>query len=338
MVVTGSASTSFLSRFGFGEFIRFTRLHEWHPGKLPLLLAFAFTLLLSAPTPRHEVLWFVLPYLLTTLYLAVAYMLNNVADAEQDRLAGKSVGMQTRPLRNRLIPIILLAVTGFGIGVPLLSPPATFAMTGCYVLAWIYSFPPRLKEHTVLGPLVAAFAQIPAPALTLAVAWGSLPPSALAYLMVAFLYGLRMIMVHQVLDCDNDRLTGTQTTATVWGIPTIRMLLRVLFGLEVAFTAIYLVLVVKTGLPLALMLCLLWPAFLAILHWRRGGRFRLDSYSYIPLADVHESLLPLLLAVGVATKGTSYAIIGIPLVAILFLDRHLERLVRPLYPWRATGV
>lgn len=312
------------------EIIRFTRLHEWHPGKLPILVGFGLTLSLAAPTPDHNVLWILAAYVLTSLYLATAYMLNNLADAEQDRMADKNIGLEGWAPGIRLVPVVVSAVLGLRIGLALLPPAALAAMIGCYALAWTYSFPPRLKEHVILGPFVAAFAQVPAPALTFALAWGSLPLASLGYLSVAFLYGLRMILVHQLLDSNSDRLTATTTTATVLGIPATRKLVRVMFGLELLSTAVFLFLMVDAGLPTGLLAGLLWPLFLTMIRWKRGKRFQLDGYSYIPLADVHESMIPLLLALSVVMRGGISMIGAFLMVAILFYNRHIERLVRPL--------
>lgn len=312
------------------QLIRFTRLHEWHPGKLPILIGFGFTLSLSAVTAHCKILWILLAYVLTVLYLATAYMLNNLADAEQDGVAKKNIGLEGWSFGIRLVPVVISTVLGFGMGLALLPPAALTSMIGCYVLAWIYSFPPRLKEHVILGPFIAAFAQVPAPALTFALAWGLLPISSLGYLLVAFLYGLRMILVHQLLDYNNDCLTGTHTMATALGILATRKLLFMIFGLELISTSIFLVLLVDAGLPVGLLLGLLWPLFLAILRWQRGECLQLDSYSYIPLADVHESMIPLLLAITVTMHDGISMIGAVILVTIPFYKRHIERLVQPL--------
>jgi 4-hydroxybenzoate polyprenyltransferase len=322
-----------VSRHGsspFREVVRFTRIHEWHAGKLPLVLAFALTLQLAAPASGHKFLWLVASYVLAGLFLASAYMLNNVSDATQDRISNKRVGLEQWTLAKRTIPIVSCVALGFGLGLALLPPLAFGAMAACYALAWTYSFPPRFKEDIVLGPLVAAFAQIPAPALTLAAAWGSLPQVAVAYLLVAFLYGLRMILVHQILDHDNDHLTKTRTTATQLGVANARRLLRVTFAIEILSTMIFLILVLKTKMiPTPLLAVLLWPSVPAVVRWRRGEPFRLDSYRYIPLADLHESLIPLVLAV-TATLREPSMLGAVALITLVFFDRHLDRLVRPM--------
>jgi 4-hydroxybenzoate polyprenyltransferase len=317
------------------DFIHFTRMYQWHPGKMPLILGFAFTMLLAAQGEQHGLMWVLAAYILTCQYLATAYMFNNVADTKQDRIVHKRTGLDGWSYRGRLILVIIFMAIGIGSGVVLLPALAVYALIGCYILfAWCYSFPPRFKEHTVLGPFVAAFAHIPAPALVMAAAFGALPLPVFSYLTVAFLYGLRMILVHQRLDYENDRVTGTHTTVIALGVPAALRLLRWMFVLEVICTAIFLILIVRAGLPMILLITLAWPLFLAILRWIRREPVQLDSYSYIPLADVHESLVPLILAVGVAMRKGNSMIVIIPLVVFLFLNRHIERLIRPLIHWR----
>lgn len=320
----------------WGQLIRFTRFHEWHPGKLPLLLGFALTLRLGTPAPPGGALWVAVSYGLASLYLAFAYMVNNLADADQDRLANKAVGLVGHSPSAAAFAVLVAAALGLGIGLAVLQPAAAGMMIGCYLLAWVYSFPPRLKEHVVLGPLVAAWAQVPAPALVLAAAWGSLPPAAIAYGVVALLYGLRMILVHQLVDHGNDRLTSTRTTATTIGVHATRRVVRLTFGLELVATAVLVALLAGLRLPAVLLAGLAWPLVLAIVRWRRGERVRLDTYAYIPLAEVHESQLPLILAAAVAL-GDGAAMMGASLLVVLpFLSRHLERLVWPLTRWERT--
>lgn len=317
------------------DVIRFTRMYQWHSGKMPLIFGFISTLLLSTTIDSQQgILWIIWAYVLTSLYLATAYMLNNIADRKQDSLVNKRIGLEEWSHRRLSIMVIISVVLGLGIEIVLLPTLAIYAIIGCYILAWVYSFPPRFKEHTVLGPLIAAFAHIPAPALVIAVVWGTLPLSAFAYLVVAFFYGLRMILVHQLLDYENDRVTGTHTTAIALGIPVMLQFLRCMFVLEVFCTIIFLILIVCAGLPMILLISLAWPLFLAILRWIRKEPIRLDSYSYIPLADVHESLIPLILAIGVSIHKGNQMIAIVPLVIFLFFNRHFERLVKPLIRWK----
>jgi len=320
------------------DVIRFSRMYQWHPGKMPFIFGFISILLLTSTIdPQQGILWVIGAYILVSLYLATAYMLNNIADKKQDSLVNKRIGLEGWSHKRLAILVIISAILGMGIGIVLLPAIAVYAMIGCYIFAWTYSFPPRFKEHTVLGPLIAAFAHIPAPALVIAVAWGTLPLSAFAYLIVAFFYGLRMILVHQLLDYENDRVTKTHTTAIVLGVPGTLQFLRWMFVLEILCTIIFLILIVCDGLPVLLLISLAWPLFLAILRWIRREPIQLDSYSYIPLADVHESLIPLILAIGVAIHKGNQMIAIVPFVIFIFFNRHFERLVRPLIRWKETA-
>jgi len=215
---------------------------------------------------------------------------------------------------------------------------AIFALIAFYILfAWCYSFPPRFKEHTILGPFISAFGQMPAPALVIAIAWDTLTLPAISYITVTFFYCLRMLLVHQLLDYENDRLAGTHTTAITLGIPITQRFLQLVFTLEALCTITFLILIVNAGFPVILLISLVWPLFLAILRWYRKEHIQLDSYSYIPLADVHESLVPLILAIGVAIReGTSMVAI-VPLTIFLFLNRHIDRLIRPLIQWKENA-
>ena len=316
------------------DFIHFTRAYQWYHGKMPLMIGFVLTLFLTAPGSQQGILWVLVAYVLTCLYLASAYMLNNIADKKQDSIVNKKIGLEGWSQRKIAIPVIIFAVLCLWIAVVLLPVLAICALIGCYILAWSYSFPPRFKEHAVLGPIFCPIAQIPAPALVVAVAWGSLPMPALIYLMIAYFYFLRMLLVHQLMDYENDCITGTHTTAIALGVPATRRLVQWAFALEVFCTIIFLIFIVHAGLPKILLISLVWLLFLAILRWKRREPIQLYNYSYIPLADVHESLVPIILAISVVIRYGNSMIAIIPLVVILFLNRHIERLVRPLIQWK----
>ena len=316
------------------DFMRFTRAHEWHPGKMPLMLAFVSIMFLFSPSPQQNFLWVILAYVLTSLYLAASYMLNNIADREIDKVANKKTGLDGWSRKKLAIPVVIFAALILLFGIAFLSIPVVIAILGCFILSWSYHMPPRYKEHVILGPIVPAFAQLPAPALVVAVAWGNLPLPALVYLMIMFFYLVRMLFVHHILDYENDKLTGTNTTATKLGVPAVLRLVRFTFVIEMLCLVVFLALIVHYGFPKLLFISLAWPLCLLILRHIRKEPIRLDSYSYIPLADIHESVLPLILAIGVAMREGNMMIAIVPLVIVLFLRRHFERLVVPLLGWK----
>ena len=314
----------------FREFLQFTRIHEWHPGKIPLILGFVFISAVAAPGP-NDLTWVVLAYVLSSLFLATGYMMNNLSDANQDEAVDKPMGLAAVSWRWKIIPVCITTVLGLALGVVCLPPAAIAALVGCHLLAWIYSFPPRLKEHVWLGPLVAAFAQVTAPALTMAAARGSIPPIAGLYLVVTFFYGIRMLMVHQIIDHDNDVQTAIRTTTTILGLFIARRIVRWTFSAELLGSLILVPLAVRAGVPILFVLMLVWTVALALLRWCRGDVLGLESYAYIPLSDVHESVMPLILASALVQRDGGLMIGALLLVLILFAGRHFDRLVRPLF-------
>lgn len=315
------------------EIIHFTRMREWYPGKVPLVLGFILITSLAEPS-SDDLSWLVTAYLLSALYLATGYMLNNLADTEQDRVVHKRMGLDAFALRWRVVPVTVSAAVCLGLGAVILPPAAAACLLGCHILAWTYSFPPRFKEHVLLGPFVAAFAQVTAPALTCAVARGALPAISGLYVVVTFLYGLRMLILHQVIDYDNDIRTSTRTTTTALGLATARNMLRATFVGEFLGLSALVPLLAEAGMPTVLLLALSWPLALAALRWRRGEKLGLDSYAYIPLADVHESLMPLLLAGAMFYReGGILTGAALSLMLFAFANWHVERLVRPLNRW-----
>jgi 4-hydroxybenzoate polyprenyltransferase len=315
------------------EFARFTRAHEWHGGKLPLLLGLVLALEFSQPERLHFTL-FIGYYGVVTLFLACAYMLNNVSDLNQDRQAKKVLALESWSSGLKLFVALAVGLVGVLLGALVFPASAVACLAGCYLLAWIYSFPPRLKESYVFGPLVATVGQFVAPAAVVLIAWGEIDAAATAYVAVLFLYGLRMILVHQIIDLENDTRTGTRTTATELGRPAAIRLLRVAFFLEVLASALLLATVVWNGLSPVLLLALLIPLASLLVRIAWGEPLRLDTYAYIPLADLHESLLPLLLAAGLALKTGGVLWWPFPLLLVLFWKRHFIRLLPPWYMLR----
>jgi len=117
------------------DFIHFTRAYQWYPGKIPLMLGFVLTMLLVITGVQQGLLWFFAAYVFSCLYLAAAYMLNNIADTKQDSIANKRMGLEGWSQGKRAIPVIIFVALGLGVGITLLPVPAICAMIGCYLLA-----------------------------------------------------------------------------------------------------------------------------------------------------------------------------------------------------------
>ena len=322
------------------ELLRFTRAHEWHPGKVPAVVGAACLAAVLEPPAGGPLPAIVATYVLTVLFLAFGYMLNNTADHDSDLRAGKAIGPAgwTRARKAGLTAAVGLAGLS---GAELIVPPAALpGVLTCYLLAWLYSMPPRWKEHVVAGPIVGAFAQAPAPALVVALAWGGLRAPMALYIGALWLYGLRMMLVHQLLDRDNDRRSGTRTTAVVAGVERTRGLVRATLAVEVVALGVCLAgfaLAVGPGWSALPLLLLGWSASVAFLRLRRGERMALYDYSWIPAAALYESALPLTLAGTLAVLQGPEGGVVLLMVVLLFAGRHVERLIAPLLPMKEAN-
>ena len=306
------------------ELLAFTRYQQWHYGKIPLLLTLLFTLHLQTPqllTVAVTIRW----YMILSLFLALAYMLNNLSDFEVDSQVGKALALRTWPTQARWGVTLGTGMAGFFLGRVFLNGWALIALGHCYFLAWIYSFPPRFKENVWLGPLIAAIGQLVAPALVLLVAYRQVTATELCYLALLLLWGLRMILVHQILDRVNDAAAGVSTTVVVIGLERAHRLLWVFFSGEVVLVSLQIVLLLRSGLHWVTLVFLLFELASFLAMKRRGGGLRLDTYDYIPLVDVYEMILPLMLAVSLTIYSGGKLWWSVLLIVLLFGRRYLER-------------
>ena len=312
----------------FLNIAHYSRVYQWHPGKLPIFIGITLTLALEN-NQKINLTWLAGAYALTFLYLASGYMLNNLSDTYHDFAAGKSIGLEN--WKPNSVLLLVISVTAVGIISTILFAPAKIIPWAlfCYTLAFAYSYRPRLKEHVFGGPIVAAFTQIPAPAIAVAIYCDKVSFISVLYIIVAFLFGLRMIFVHHLIDYENDILTGISTTATFFGKKRIYSLLYSFFGVETLLTCILIISIFKTSTQFFMIVFFTIPLVIAIKRALSNKSFRLDSYEYIPLADIHESILPLILTLTIAIKLQREMLFLPPLLILFFLKRYYERIIFP---------
>lgn len=193
--------------------LRLFRIREWYDTKLPLITSVG---LLAAWAPPPTLGWIealVRSVFFGGMLLAFGYLVNDLADARDDLAVGKRRDIHRLPRWSGWLLCVGLVLGMFGALGPRVMSWPTMGWTALSLLtAAGYSLPPtRLKERGWLGLLSASAAQRSLPALAIAAAVGRIDAS-IALLSVMFvLFGLRYILVHQVLDAANDRVTSTRT-------------------------------------------------------------------------------------------------------------------------------
>jgi 4-hydroxybenzoate polyprenyltransferase len=215
---------------------RLARWHDWYDSKLPLfLVAMCYAVLRMEAPGIIEAAQMVALLLLLCLYAAFGHIVNDYADREADRTAGKK-----KLLAEWGEPAALAAVAVPAIGTMAVAwlcfDQYTLALTLLSVLvAAVYSLPPaRLKERGVLGWAAATAAQRTLPLAIIFQAFAAWDGVAVLMTVLNTLIGIRYIAVHQLRDRRNDRRSGVQTIATQRRPERLIPLLRALFGLEAA--------------------------------------------------------------------------------------------------------
>lgn len=207
-------------------FLRLIRARDWWYFHLLPLLAVAYAAIAFFGAPPGLALPALLRLLLSIVCIAAyAHVVNDIADADQDRRAGKPDRARVLPLRRRAALGLVLLLCGFavwaGAGLSAWTLALLVAIAG---LQPAYALRPlRLKErgawglvadslHTHALPTlycIALFAD-----LTGASVWQPFPLAATAW---AFCVGLRGILYHQRIDEANDRRAGVATFVTTRG-------------------------------------------------------------------------------------------------------------------------
>lgn len=285
------------------------RWREWNDSKVPLFFVSFYYLCLAEPLPAGKALArFALVTLFACLFLAFGYLINDYSDRDCDRRAGKRKLIASLPDSTILIVLCLVGLGGMAIPFSLIANHLLgIGLTAItYFFAVSYSLPPlRFKERGVWGLVVSAVAQRSFPVLVVFAMFDHYGLDAWLFSVLFGLIGVRWIVVHQLIDLQNDLQTGISTFATEAGYErTRRLLLRVVFPLEaIMLVAVWIYTAAGTR-----DLWLLLPAYLGAvatnwLLWRGvGAAYSFASYGRQPLSDFYYAVWPLALGIVLALR------------------------------------
>jgi len=308
--------------------VKMSRWREYNTTKVPLIFVPALYLMSVKPGPPIENyvrLGCIVAF--TALYLAFGYMLNDYADREVDRQAGKVniIGEVPRPLA--WFFLLFVFMSGMMTLLPFYSHSLViwFAILA-YTTAAAYSlYPVRLKERGFLGLLVSAIAQRVLPALVLFAVYSHWSINTTALLTLYAMIGFRWILIHQILDESNDRRANVRTFVTKSGAHSAgRFLRRGVFPIEVCAGMVTIALTAITSLGglLALLVYLGEIGLRLKLHYQRKVPFSLTQFSDIPLAVFYLLTWPILLALSVCSRNLR--LIGVLVLIVVWQWGYLR--------------
>jgi 4-hydroxybenzoate polyprenyltransferase len=331
-----------------GKLLRLVRWYEWWYSKVGPQFLFVY---LQISYRLHDPLYLPGAAYLTLLLLLISgcsaaaygYLINDFFDKKIDEFAGKrkpAAASSVNRVRSILLVLVACAV------LPLLLLKSSGLVIMLLLLIFLagtaYSAPPlRLKERAVPGIVTASLAQRAVP--TLFVSFGFADSTSpefnrnLALIatgtLLNFMIGLRWILIHQLLDEDNDKLAQVRSFVTEYGAKSARRLLKyACLPLEIIFLISLLSMIGRDApalspalLPALLIAVAVYLCFLVARcrHERNAARNyrRLPIYAHAP-DQLYEVWLPAGYAVALALSNTAF--LGfVFLYLILFLHGQL---------------
>ncbi len=284
------------------SFVKLFRVNEWYDSKIPMLTAATYYLLVRQHARfSYEALTMIgILILFYSVSMALGYIVNDYADMETDKLAGKKKLLHKFSKRTALLIVIGTVLTGC-LPVLLYSPnwQTALLLAFIYLFGVSYSVPPfRFKEKGVWGLIVSSTAQRCFPLLIIF----ALQPTEmewvlLLWMLLSFIDGLRYILVHQYIDLENDMISGVRTFTTGHQKMTMR-LIPVVFLSEILLTGI--ILFPAAAEHLWMLYVLAGYVVISVIRWQGvKAVFRqkpLYTYYQMPLEDLYNHYLPLMLS------------------------------------------
>ena len=219
------------------------RFHNWWIAKIPPLLSFAYAVILLRGLDISTI-WLDLVLLIVWMIGAAAFghYINDIFDLQDDLQAGK----ENRTAGQSTIVKFCIAVALAAVALlPWILLPRNNYNSGLVIshllIFLVYSAPPiRLKERGVLAVFADAVYAHVIPGLVVLftllpyVEMEHLTGFILLFAGWQFLVGCRNILNHHIDDYENDMISNTTTTATIYGDAAIKNVVkRFFFPLEV---------------------------------------------------------------------------------------------------------
>lgn len=309
------------------KIINYYRIDEWYSSKIPLTMAMLLYACRNAEPALSD--WqfmssFLFFFLFWVCFFAFNYLFNDFADLEKDQEAGKVKAIQSVSSKVTLLSLCFLLIISIVLCFVFFHdrPLVTVVAIISYLLGMAYSAKGiRLKERGVIGVIECSFAQRNTPILMLVVMMSVKPVAAICWMCIVFINGLRYILVHQLLDKENDKKVGIQTLVSSHNLP-FRQIIIVFWVMELLLLCVLFrsALFTVSGLILVTvyaLFCILNHIFIKkVLH-----QSYMFSFANLPLEDLYNVFLPIILSVTYGLEheywwliATAFAYLCIPIV------------------------
>lgn len=221
-----------------------SRMAEWWIPKAGNLLAIIFLVIALTSIPFHKVIIYFFPSIITIVGIGgFGHIINDLLDIPSDKKAGKKNRMEKLSFIQRSLILSLFLILALA---PWLILPFDQYSIGIlsfeFLLLIVYAIPPfRFKEKGILGIFSDGLYAYAVPAILAAYTYFLIDGNMnldLYLLSIIFIWqftiGIHNIIIHQILDYENDLASGTTTFITQIGLTKkIFTINTIIFYLEI---------------------------------------------------------------------------------------------------------
>lgn len=304
------------------------RLKEWYDSKVPMLMSILlyFYILNEKSTVSNFFVQYICYFIFIFLYLAFGYVINDYADMEIDRIAGKQKVITHLKKSQIILAIVILILLS-------VLPILIYNKFNFDIFLWIFltfllgasysTMPFRFKEKGSVGLVVASTAQR---CLPLLVARELIQMSNFLFVMwmlLSFILGIRYILIHQILDYENDKKANV-VTFTTENLEKAKLGIYISFGIEIICLIIVLIPILSKSV-VAFPLLIIYSIILAMTCMtiiKFMNQNCLMTFSFVPLEDLYNIYLPIYYTIYIAMKDSRF--IPMILITLIYLSSSIR--------------
>ena len=311
-----------------GKIISYLRIKEWLDSKVTFMMGILllFFFCVDARFETVTIAKTAAYFLFVSMFLAISYVANDFADMEVDKKAGKEKVIAHMPKWGIWFSLILMAMAG---NIPLLiftdnRPVCGVIIFLTYFLGLAYStLGIRFKERGLLGLIECSFAQRCMPLLVILTLVKIDVPLGLmlaGWIVLSFINGLRYIIIHQVIDLENDIASGVETYVSKKRGNYRKLILGLLISEVVVTAALLLPLWIKrtilTAVIVLINIALEYCIYVVIQKYAQKDI--LMTFASVPMEAFYNTLFPILAGLSLVMVDVRWGIITAALLIVSF--------------------
>lgn len=313
--------------------MKLIRMREWLFSKIPFMFIPFLLYVVNHESIHGSGIWMlgISYFIFLFFFYSFGYAINDYSDCAIDQLVGKT-NIMAEMSETRRKGVLLILIMGC---IPFVL--CTYSIKTILIFVFVYFWgaaysvePFRFKEKGAAGLLVSSLAQRTIPLLPLLTVSSEIYKYVAIWGTLGFFIGMRYILIHQSIDLENDRKSGTTTfadknsakikTMTYLTFVAETLVLFAFFAVEASPGWLWGFLILYTIQELL--------SFYTVFFIYKESF--LLSYICVPLEDFYNFYYPILLLL-VLSKRTVLCIFPILFLLAIGLGQMIEKWKIPLF-------